>query len=218
MVVLSMIVSGLAGCDILTSPETRIERATAMIENGAYRKAVFELRQVLDDEPGHARARLLLAQAEFGSGEVTAAEADLNRALEAGLAASDAALLKARIQLVLGRPQVLLTQLDAGELVLPEPQLSLFRARALMAMRQPAEAMSAFESASRHSPDSIETRLGIAEGKAANGDVSGALAILPRWSGWQPRQAWLDGVVAHRGDSRTANPRWARRCSTPRGS
>lgn len=193
VIVLAVTVSGLAGCDLLTSPETRVERATAMIESGDYRKAVFELRKVLEDEPGHARARLLLAQAEFGSGEVTAAEADLNRALEAGVAPADAALLKARIQLILGRQQVLLTQLDAGEIVLPEPQLSLFRGRALMAMRQPAEAMSALETALRHAPDSIETRLGVAEGKAANGDFSGALAALAMLVKHEPAAAevWL---------------------------
>lgn len=193
LIVLAMTLSGAAGCDLLVSPETRIERATTMIDGGEYRKAVFELRKVLEDEPGHGKARLLLAQAEFGSGEVTAAEADLDRALAAGIAPADAALLKARIQLVLGRPQVLLTQLDAGEIDLAEPQLSLFRGRALLAMRQPAEAMSAFDAAFRHAPDQVETRQGVAEGKAANGDISGALADLAVLLKDEPAtaEAWL---------------------------
>lgn len=193
LIVLAMTLSGVAGCDLLVSPETRIERATSMIDGGDYRKAVFELRKVLEAEPAHARARLLLAQAEFGSGEVTAAEADLDRALEAGIAPADAALLKARIQLVLGRSQVLLTQLDAGEIVLPEPQRSLFRGRALMAIRQPVEAIAAFDEALRQAPGQVETRLGVAEGKAASGDVSGALTDLAMLLKDEPTaaEAWL---------------------------
>ena len=77
VIVLAMTLSGVAGCDLLVSPETRIERATAMIDGGEYRKAVFELRKVLEDEPAHARARLLLAQAEiFLGGRRVEAEAE----------------------------------------------------------------------------------------------------------------------------------------------
>jgi len=193
LVLIACAFAGLAGCDLLTSPETRVERAAAMLEAGDYRKAVFELRKALDDKPDLARARLLLAEAEFSSGEITAAEADLDRALAAGVAPQDAALLKARIQLVLGRAQVLLTQIDAGELVLPEPQRSLFRGRALLGLGQPAEAMRAFEAAREHAPGDIETRVAIAEGKAASGDFGGALADLAMLTRDEPTaaKAWL---------------------------
>lgn len=176
--ILALALASIAGCDLLTSAETRVERAEAQLAEGEYRQAVFELRKALEDEPTHAKARLLLAQAEFGSGEVGAAEADLDRAIEAGADPAATALLKARIQLVLGRAPVLLTQIDAGEIVLPEPERSLFRGRALMAMRRPAEAMEAFESARQHAPDATATRLALAEGRAASGDVTGALADL----------------------------------------
>jgi putative PEP-CTERM system TPR-repeat lipoprotein len=183
----------LAGCDLLTSPETRVERAEAMLDAGEYRKAVFELRKALEDAPDLARARLLLAEAEFGSGEVTAADADLDRALAAGIAPADAAVLKARIQLVLGREQVLLTQIDAGELVLPEPDRSLFRGRALLGMGRPAEAMTAFEEARGHAPGTTEVRIAIAEGKAAAGDIGGALADFAMLTKDEPTAAgaWL---------------------------
>jgi tetratricopeptide (TPR) repeat protein len=139
----------LGGCDLLTSPETRMSRAREHIDEGENRAAIIELRKVLEDEPANARARLLLAEAEFASGDISAAEADLDRALEAGAAAADAAKLKAQLQLAFGRHQVLLTQLEAGEISIAEPERSLLRGRALLGLDQPDEARRAFERAGR---------------------------------------------------------------------
>lgn len=183
----------LAGCDMLTSPEQRVERASAHLAAGEYRSAVFELRKVLADEPGHAQARLLLAEAEYASGDVAAADADLQRALEAGADPQAAMLLKAKIQIAMGRAEVLLTQLEAGEVVLPEPQRSLYRGRALMNLRQPAQAHAAYQSALQAAPGLVEARVGVAEALAAQGDVSAALALLAEITNDDPSAAlaWL---------------------------
>lgn len=182
-----------AGCDLLTTPEARIERAAQQIAAGEHRAAVFELRKVLGDDPEHAQARLLLAEAEFGSGDISAAESDLDRALKAGADPGRAMVLKARLQLAFGRADVLLTQLDAGEVRLEEPQASVFRGRALLAMRKPQEALAAFESARQAQPGLIEARVGIAEARAALGDFSAALADLADVTNDEPTAAaaWL---------------------------
>jgi putative PEP-CTERM system TPR-repeat lipoprotein len=189
----ALTVSGIAGCDLLTSPETRIERADANLAAGEYRAAVFELRKVLEDDPDNGRARMLLAEAEFGSGEIEAAEADLDRALAAGVAPAEAARLKARLQLAFGRFQVLLTQLDAGEIALDGEELQVFRGRALLGLRQTAEATEAFETALRLAPGSADARLGIAEARAQAGSVSGALTDLAAITSEDPAaaRAWL---------------------------
>ncbi len=183
----------LAGCDLLTSPETRVERAVEHIDAGEFRAAVFELRKVLEEEPGNGQARLLLAQAEFGSGEIEAAESDLDRALEAGVAPAAASALKARLQLAFGRHQVLLTQIDSGELVLPEPDRQIYRGRALLGLGKPEEAAQAFQDALSRAPESIEARVGIAECKAAEGSVSAALEDLAAITDADPEAAlaWL---------------------------
>lgn len=182
-----------AGCDLLTSPETRIERASAQIEAGEYRAAVFELRKALEDEPAHAQARLLLAEAEFSSGDLSAAGADLERALEGGADPAASMLLKAKLQLALGRAEVLLTQLDAGEIRLEEPQASLYRGKALLGLRRPDDAMAAFRAALQAAPDLAEARVGVAEAQAAQGDVSAALAELAEVTNDDPNaaRAWL---------------------------
>ena len=222
LLILGLAASGLGGCDLLTSPETRVERAGRQIAEGEYRQAVFELRKALEDEPGHVQARLLLAQAEFGSGEVTAAEADLDRAIEAGADPAATALLKARIQLVLGRPQILLTQLDAGEIVLPEPERSLFRGRALMAMRQPAEAMRAFEAAlrTRAGGDGNATRHGGRQGRQRRRQRRARGSRGTRQGRNRPRlkPGWRAACCCcSRAGLRMASRRWARPCSMRRG-
>ncbi len=183
----------LASCDMLTSAETRMQRAAASIAAGEYRPAVFELRRVLEDEPGNARARLLLAEAEFGAGEVEAAEADLNRAVEAGISPAQAAPLKARLQLAFGRFEMLLTQIDAGEIVLEEPERTLMRGRALIGLRKPEEARREFAAVLDRDPASLDARHGVAESRAQSGDIAGALADLAAITAEDPRQArsWL---------------------------
>lgn len=172
--------AALGGCDLLTSPETRVERARDHIDAGENRAAIIELRKVLESEPANAGARLMLAEAEYASGDIGAAEADLNRALEAGTPAADAARLKARLQLAFGRNQVLLTQLETGEIAIPEPDRSVFRGRALLGLRQPVDARRAFEEALAAAPDSMDARLGLIETTAATGAVSTALEDLDR--------------------------------------
>ena len=48
--------TAMAGCDMFTSTETRIERAETQIAAREYRAAVIELRNALQKEPGNGRA------------------------------------------------------------------------------------------------------------------------------------------------------------------
>ena len=175
---LAIVTAMLGGCDLFTSPETRISRARDHIDDGETRAAIIELRKLLEGEPSHAQARLLLAEAEFAGGDFVAAEADLNRALEAGTPAADAADLKARLQLAFARNEALLTQLEAGEIKLAEPDRSIYRGRALLGLRKPAEARRAFEDALAAAPDSMDAKLGLIETTAAAGMVTAALDEL----------------------------------------
>ena len=221
LLALALIATSSASCDLLTSPETRMERAAERIAAGEYRPAVFELRRVLEDDPANARARLLLAQAEFGSGEIEAAEADLDRAIEGGIPPTDAAPLKARLQLALGRFQVLLTQIDAGEIELSDPDRSLMRGRALLGLRRPDEARLQFEAVLARDQASQDARQGIAEAKAASGDLAGAIADLASITAEVPTQAraWLalGSLLMQLGRFEEAHDAFARALENARG-
>lgn len=183
----------LAGCDLLTSAETRIDRAEEAIAEGSYRAAVIELRKLLEDEPDRADARLLLAEAELGMGDPAAAESDVKRAVAGGASADKASSVQARIQLAFGRNDDLLTQIRAGELKLREPERSLYRGRALLGLRKADEALAAFQQALQAEPGSIEARVGIAEAQATAGRVTEALKDLEAITTATPTAAlaWL---------------------------
>lgn len=183
----------LAGCDLLTSAETRIDRAEKAIAEGSYRGAIIELRKLLEDEPDRAEARVLLAEAELNMGDAASAETNLKRAIEAGATPEQVSPLQARVQLAYGRHDVLLTQIDAGELKLREPERSWYRARALLGLRKPEEALAAFGEALEQDPGSVDAQVGIAEAQAAAGQVTEALAALDQITKDDPTAAlaWL---------------------------
>ncbi len=188
-VALACAITTLAGCDLLTGPETRLQRAESHIEQGNYRHAVIEALKVLEDDDRHAQARLLLARGEIGLGDMAAAEASLARALEAGAGLGSVSPWQAQIQLAFGRNEILLTQLETGELVLAEPDRSFYQGRAFLGLGRQAEAREAFERVLAIATDRIDARVGIAESQAASGDASGALARLVEIVGQEPEAA-----------------------------
>ena len=101
LVVLAACVA-LAGCDLLVSPEKRVERAAALIDKGDYRAAAIELRNALQKAPDNARGRLLMAQTAYWLGDLPAAKKELERAADAGLPAEQASRLDAEIKLAFG--------------------------------------------------------------------------------------------------------------------
>ena len=183
----------LAGCDLLTSADTRLERGEAHLGRGDYRAALIEAQKVLQGDLMHARARLLLAEAELGLGEIAAAESDLERAINAGASGQEVAQLRARIHLGLGRYQELLDQLQAGDIELPEPQRSTYRGQALLGLGQAQEALEAFQAALASDAGAYDARLGAAESKAATGDIAAGLADLAAIAESDPQVAgaWL---------------------------
>ncbi len=65
---------GLAGCDALVSPEARLEKAEALAK-GDSGTAGIELRKLIQKEPGHTEARMILARLSLKLGDPAAAEA-----------------------------------------------------------------------------------------------------------------------------------------------
>ncbi len=212
----------LAGCDLLTSADTRMERAEAHLAGGDYRAALIEAQKVLQGDLMHARARLLLAEAELGLGEAAAAEADLERAINAGASDEAAAPLRARVHLALGRYQELYDQLESGDIRLPEPHSSTFRGQALLGLGRPQEALEAFQAALASDPRAGDARLGAAEAKAAAGDITAALADLAEIAPDDPQVAgsWLvrGRLLLHQGRPAEADAAFGEALARARGS
>src|SRR5262245_13951492 len=78
----------LAGCDRLTSEETRMARASASLQKGEYQAALLDLRKLLDSNPHNVDAQLLLVDALTASGDNLAARRQLDEAIAAGAPAT----------------------------------------------------------------------------------------------------------------------------------
>jgi putative PEP-CTERM system TPR-repeat lipoprotein len=67
-----------SGCSASVSEEERLQTALENYHNGAFSRAVIELKNLLQDNPSHSSARILLAKNYLALGNGSAAEKEVN--------------------------------------------------------------------------------------------------------------------------------------------
>lgn len=176
MVLLCALLAG--GCNLFMDADAKVARASERMQSGDYQGATIELRDVLQEHPEHARARQLLAEATFKTGDAATADKELRRALETGTDPATVAELAAQIRLALGQAKELLVQIDSGELPLVGAQRQLYRGKALLAQRQLDAAIPEFRAALVAEPQSRPARLALAEALAIKGETQEAMTLV----------------------------------------
>lgn len=179
----------LPSCDVFLSADTRAERAREHMAAGDYRRAVSELKNVLEDEPRHVQSRLLLAELSLRLGDIKGADKELRRAIAAG--AERQATQKLRYGLLLAQRQWedLLKELTQDELT-PAIERQLLEAQARIGLGQYAEAEQALDRAAKTGQQNSGVLLQRARVLVATNRADEALALLERIS--EP-----DGVRSH---------------------
>jgi putative PEP-CTERM system TPR-repeat lipoprotein len=115
--------------------EERLERATAFEAEGNIRAAIIEMKNALQQEPGHAEARLRHGLLHLEVADGAAAHAELQRALDAGIPAERVKVPLLRAALLLGHHDEVLEASDSVD-DLPVEQRAealALRAHALLA-------------------------------------------------------------------------------------
>ncbi|HKL64363.1 MAG TPA: tetratricopeptide repeat protein, partial [Woeseiaceae bacterium] len=79
-----VLVASTAACGLALTNEARLERAQEAYEAGDYRAAIIDLRNILQQEPDNASARVLLGRAAIRQGDPATADKELRRAIELG--------------------------------------------------------------------------------------------------------------------------------------
>jgi putative PEP-CTERM system TPR-repeat lipoprotein len=196
------------GCDLFMSADARVAKADKLIAANDRRGAMIELKNALQDQPGHVGARTRLAAIELHLGDPASAEKDLRRALDLGASRESTAELSAEIALALGQGRDLLTRIDSGELPITGSARVIYRGQALTGLREYASARSVFESVAVGDPRWPEARIGVAESLAAQGDTGAAIAVLDELLARNPNHgdAWLTrgAIRATRGEFEAA--------------
>ena len=170
--------AALGGCDLFVSTEGRVARAQEYIKSGNYPSAVIELKNALESDPDHVAAHLLLAQASLHLGDAPGADKELRRAREAGAPPEMLASLAAQTRLALGQERQLLAQIESRELPLAEPELSIYRGQAQLALGQAEAAAESFERVQTGGEPRARATVGLARARAMQGNTQESLRLL----------------------------------------
>src|SRR5918996_5795946 len=168
----------IAGCEE-SSPQQRIESAQAYLQRGDIRRAIAELKQVLQEQPDHAEVRLMLGELYLTSGDLPYAEKELGRARALGLASAELMAALGDLWLKQGRGEQLLRELHPQADWPQDAQIAVYRlhARALASLDDFEGARRAYEAMLDIAPDSVDARVGLVR-IAMRADDPGASELL----------------------------------------
>lgn len=153
-----------AGCDLLVSPEVRLERARGHVAEAEYRAAMIELKNALAAQPEFHEARVLLAEVALWLGDATSARIELDKA-DPQCERSAAAELCVRIDLALRRYDAALARLRADSSIPPAAR-HVYEGMAHAAMGRHEQAAASFRAALALDPGSLAAELGLVESMA----------------------------------------------------
>jgi putative PEP-CTERM system TPR-repeat lipoprotein len=202
----------LAGCDRGKSVEQNIRDGEAHHAAGDIPAALIDMRNALQQDPKNVKARVLIGELYLEVPDGQAAEAALLRAKQDG--ADWAAVLKplTEAELLLGKPQAVLSDTESSDGLPPKLKVSVMAARgeALLALGRVEEAGQTLQAALAHNPHSVDVLTALARLALARNDRSAARERLAQATTEDPGSmaAWsLEGILTFSDGDFTASER-----------
>lgn len=168
-----------AACGLRKTPDESVAQARSQFEEGKYRSAMSEAKSVLQRDPNHAQARILLAELSLWVGDLDGAEKELERAVKAGVPEQSAGAVRYEILLARARYDDVLASLGKDEQT-PALRRLLLEARAQSGRRDLDQARRALSQALESSPNDPEALLEMARVDAAGGELQRALELIKK--------------------------------------
>ena len=159
-------------------------------QQGQPRAAIIELKNLLQKEPGHAEARLLLGTIYSETGEALSAEKELRKAQSLGAPATQVLPVLAKTLMMLGQFEQVLRELPdepAGAVA-----TQALRGEALLALGRTVEAREVFSRLLARHSEQPEALLGLARIAALEQQLPSAELLVEQALRVQP--ASLDGL------------------------
>ena len=178
---LGMCVLLLSGCGLWMGSGERLARAQAARERGDTRSAIIQLKELLQEQPDMAEARLELGTISLEVGDIPNALRELELARKGALPANRVVPPLARAYLASQRAQdaLLLIEAAPAELQADSTVLAL-KGTALLELDRTNEAHEVFTRAAEADPKSVDAILGLASVVARVEGVNEALAVTDR--------------------------------------
>lgn len=160
-----LLCAALAGAGVpALADEKLIDEARDYLKKGETKAAIIQLKNVLQDEPKHVNARLLLGEAFLVQGDIPAAVQTLEKLSELGVSAQVWSLPLGRAYLLKGDAKALLERIRPSDEMAPELRASILglRGTAQTMQNEFDQARLSFDDALKLAPDSRDLLLGLA--------------------------------------------------------
>lgn len=196
-----LLAGSLSGCSG-ESPASRMKQARQYEQQGDYRKAAIELKQVVQKEPNNVAAHLLLGTVSLRLGEPIYAQQQFERAKKEGASPESVLPLLADSLLGQGSYKKLLATIRIAPSQSSQLQAELLAARgqALLMIKKPNSAAAAFDQALHLVPGQPRALIGQAELALSKDDLTAASEKLDAALNKNPTamRAWiLKGNIAY---------------------
>ena len=191
----------IAGCGLGLDNAERLERAETAFDNGDYRAATIDAKNILQKEPDNIEARLLLGLASLRLNDGDTAESSLRRAISLGTPPANVAVDLGKALLLNGEFEAILTEIGR-ELARDQAEkhaIMQLRGDARMGLGLSVVARSVYEEILTEDPNNIEARLGVVSSYEAENDYQAARREVDTVLELNPNrvEAWLaSGSVA----------------------
>ena len=169
----------LPGCS-KTDPSALIGSAKSYLAKADYKAAIIELKTALQQAPGNAEARFLLAKSLFDTGDSAGAETEVRKAIDLGYSPDEAVPLLARTLLAQGEFRKLIVELGDRKLGSAPPRADLGTSIAIaqMALTETKKARALIEAVLVDSPNNARALTVAAQLDALNNDLPAAFKHL----------------------------------------
>ncbi len=162
--------------------DTYLSKAEEYVSKKEYKAAVIELKNALQQEPGHAEARYLLGEVYIDLGNGASAEKELSRALELGVAAEKGMPLLGRAYLMQGKYREALAEIKLDESAPAEARAKVLvvHGDALLLQRSLEDAQKAYDSALGLVPELPDALLSMARLALSSKDIDKAVGYVDK--------------------------------------
>ncbi len=170
----------LSGCGLWMGSSERLERAQEARERGDIRAAIIQLKELLQEQPDMAEARLELGTISLQVGDIPSAVTELELARKGSLPADRIVPPLARAYLASQRAQDALLLIEAAAELQADSTALALKGTALLELDRTNEAHEVFSRAAEADPKSVDAILGLASVVARVEGVSEALTVTDR--------------------------------------
>lgn len=155
----------ISSCGLGMDSQERLDRAQQAFDDGEYRAAIIDAKNVLLDDPENAAARLLLGRASVEDGDGISAEKELRRAVELGVDKGTVLPYLGRALLMQGKFQKVLDEIDPEIANSETDRLSAMRSlgEAYIGLNEPATAREKFIEVLAVDAEDIDAQLGVVQ-------------------------------------------------------